>query len=98
MKTLQPIIEDTYKKINQINPENVNTDTKKSILETIALLDKGILRIAEKKDQHWIVHQWLKQAILLFFRITPNQIFDASYTQYFDKVPLKYAAMDQQQL
>lgn len=98
MNTLQPLIEDAYKKINQISPENIDSATKKSILEAIELLDTGTLRVAEKKDGHWIVHQWLKQAILLFFRISSNQIFNAGYTQYFDKVPLKYANKDHQQL
>lgn len=98
MKTLQPLIEDAYKKISQINPESVDTATKKAVLETIELLDCGTLRVAEKKDNRWVVHQWLKQAILLFFRISSNRIFDAGYTQYFDKVPLKYANRDLQQL
>ena len=98
MKTLQPLIENAYKKINQINADNVDAATKKCVLETIELLDQGMLRVAEKKDGHWIVNQWLKEAILLSFRIVPNQLFDAGYTHYFDKIPLKYAATTSQQL
>lgn len=96
MNALQTVIEDAYKKIGEINPENIDANTKKSIFETIELLDKGTLRVAEKKDNHWVVNQWLKEAILLYFRISRNQIFDAGYTRYFDKIPLKYTQTDQQ--
>jgi 2,3,4,5-tetrahydropyridine-2-carboxylate N-succinyltransferase len=38
------------------------------------------------------VHQWLKKAVLLSFRLNDNQLVDAGYTRFFDKVPLKYSA------
>jgi 2,3,4,5-tetrahydropyridine-2-carboxylate N-succinyltransferase len=93
----QSLIEAAYKAINEINADTANEATKTAISETIEHLDQGKLRIAEKKDNQWIVHQWLKQAILLSFRIHPNQLFDAGYTHYFDKIPLKYAHFDKQQ-
>lgn len=97
MNKLSTLIEDAYKKINNINPENIEPSTKKAILETIDLLDNGTLRVTEKKDGCWTVHAWLKKAILLSFRIYSNQLFDAGYTRYFDKIPLKYANTDKQQ-
>src|SRR5690606_13942252 len=51
----------------------------------------GRLRVAEKKDGEWIVHQWLKKAVLLSFRIRDNQIVDGGFTKFYDKVPLKFA-------
>ena len=88
---LQTIIESAFARRSEITPKNIDTATKHAILETIDLLDQGKLRIAEKINGEWIVHQWLKQAVLLFFRIEDNQIFDSHYTRYFDKVPVKYA-------
>ena len=97
MTTLKTIIEQAYKKINTINPETIDESSKTAILAAIELLDKGKLRIKEKKENDWIVHEWLKQAILLSFRIRSNQLFNAGYTHYFDKIPLKFAAFDKQQ-
>ncbi|MFM2321889.1 MAG: 2 3 4 5-tetrahydropyridine-2 6-dicarboxylate N-succinyltransferase [Pseudomonadota bacterium] len=97
MTTLKTTIEQTYKKINTIYPETIDDSSKTAILAAIELLDKGELRVAEKQGNNWIVYEWLKQAILLSFRIRRNQLFDAGYTHYFDKIPLKFAAFDQQQ-
>lgn len=98
MDTPQLLIENAYERINEINSETVDKPVETAILETIEQLDNGKLRIAEKKENQWIVHQWLKQAILLFFRISSNQLFDAGYTHYFDKIPLKYANATIEQL
>lgn len=91
MLPLKMIVEKTYQNINEINSETIDKASKSAILEVIGLLDKGKLRVAEKIDKEWIVHEWLKQAILLSFRIHTNKLFDATYTHYFDKIPLKYA-------
>jgi 2,3,4,5-tetrahydropyridine-2,6-dicarboxylate N-succinyltransferase len=98
MSIHQSFIEHAYKKINAINGESVEQDTKTAIFAIIDQLDQGKLRVAEKKDDQWITHTWLKQAILLFFRIRANQFFDAGYTHYFDKIPPKYADYTLQQL
>ena len=44
-----------------------------AIKETIELVDKGVLRVAEKKDNEWVVHQWIKKAILLSFKTNEMQ-------------------------
>lgn len=54
-------------------------------------LDAGTLRVAEKVDGKWLVHQWLKQAVLLSFRLNANQPMGGG----FDKVPLKFADWDE---
>ena len=56
---------------------------------------RGKARVSEKKNGQWIVNQWLKKAVLLYFRTHDNAIIDAGYTRFFDKVPLKYAARSQ---
>jgi 2,3,4,5-tetrahydropyridine-2-carboxylate N-succinyltransferase len=50
-------------------------------------LDRGQYRIAEKRDGEWVVHQWLKKAVLLSFRLTDSAPMAGGY----DKVPLKWA-------
>ena len=67
-----------------------------AVLETIERLDAGTLRVAQREaDGTWVTNQWAKQAILLFFRLTPNQL-TASDTPgpYWDKVPMKTTGWD----
>ena len=59
--------------------------------KAIDMLDNGEARVAEKIDGEWHVHQWLKKAVLLSFRLRDNAVVDAGYSRFFDKVPLKYA-------
>jgi len=91
MQRLQATIETAFENRAQITPDNVDNKIKSAVIETIELLDNGQLRVAEKQNGKWITHQWLKQAVLLFFRINDNQVIDAGYTRFYDKVPLKYA-------
>lgn len=95
---LKDIIESAFAKRNELSPTQVEPAVKEAILTTIELLNQGSLRVAEKLQDAWVVHQWVKQAVLLFFRIEDNQVMSGGYTQYFDKVPLKYANMDPQML
>ncbi len=60
-----------------------------AVRETVDLLDKGKLRVAEKIDGEWIVNEWVKQAILLFFPIQEMQVMEVGPFEYYDKIPLK---------
>jgi len=88
---IQAVIEQAFERRAEINPMNVDTMVKEAIDEAIAQLDKGTLRVAEKKDGQWVVNQWLKKAVLLSFRIHDNQFMKGGFTNYFDKVPAKYS-------
>ncbi|HLW73696.1 MAG TPA: 2,3,4,5-tetrahydropyridine-2,6-dicarboxylate N-succinyltransferase, partial [Gammaproteobacteria bacterium] len=67
---------------------------KAAVEKAIGLLDRGEARVAEKKNGRWTVNEWLKKAVLLHFRLHPNQVLDDGTTRYYDKVPLKYANHD----
>ena len=60
-----------------------------AVLETIAALDRGELRVAEKLDGEWIVHEWVKRAILLYFRIAGLETWHAGPLEFHDKIPPK---------
>ena len=62
------------------------------------LLDSGAARVAEPHGGEWIVNEWLKKAVLLYFRARDNRVMDAGYTRFYDKVPLKYAQASEAQL
>jgi 2,3,4,5-tetrahydropyridine-2-carboxylate N-succinyltransferase len=94
---LQSRIEAAWERRQTISPTNVDEPTRAAVTEALARLNRGESRVAEKIDGRWQVHAWLKQAVLLSFRMYDNGVVDAGYTHYFDKVPLKYAHTDQAQ-
>lgn len=62
---------------------------EEAVNEALALLDRGAVRVAEKVNGSWVVHEWLKQAILLYFRIAPMREGSYGDYRYHDKIPLK---------
>jgi 2,3,4,5-tetrahydropyridine-2,6-dicarboxylate N-succinyltransferase len=93
MSQLQNIIEDAFERRADINPSNATAELKEAIANVLADLDAGKLRVASRKgdSQEWETHQWLKKAVLLSFRLQDNVLMDGGCTQYFDKVPPKFA-------
>jgi 2,3,4,5-tetrahydropyridine-2-carboxylate N-succinyltransferase len=92
---LQSIIEQAFDNRSDISPSTVDPKIKDAILSSIELLDRGEARVAEKVDGEWVVNQWLKKAVLLSFAIRENEIMPGGETNYFDKVPSKFADYDQ---
>jgi 2,3,4,5-tetrahydropyridine-2-carboxylate N-succinyltransferase len=88
---LQTLVEAAFEKRAEITPRSVSRELIETLETTIGLLDSGKLRVAEKRGGDWIVHQWLKKAVLLYFRAHDNDVLDAGYSRFYDKVPLKYA-------
>lgn len=97
MEQLAPIIDTAFKnKSNLSSP--FPTDLANAIEETIELLDRGDIRVAEKIDGTWQVNQWVKKAVLLYFRLKSSKLIKGSYTNFFDKVPLKYTNMSEAEI
>jgi 2,3,4,5-tetrahydropyridine-2-carboxylate N-succinyltransferase len=88
---LQTIINDAFEHRSSISPQTAEPKIQSAVLEAIELLDSGRARVAEKIDGEWRVNQWLKKAVLLSFAIRDNEIIDGGNTNYFDKVPSKFA-------
>ena len=63
--------------------------TQTTIKEIIDLLDKGQLRVATPEGENWIVNEWVKKAVILYFPIMPMKIMQEGPEQYYDKIPLK---------
>ncbi|NVJ24542.1 MULTISPECIES: 2,3,4,5-tetrahydropyridine-2,6-dicarboxylate N-succinyltransferase [Myxococcus] len=64
-------------------------DFVSAVRETVARLDSGELRVAEKGPEGWKVHAWVKEAILLFFAVSEMQVMEVGPFEFHDKVPLK---------
>lgn len=91
MSSLQSLIENAFDNREDLSPNTVDPEVKSAINEAISMLDSGAARVAEKKDGEWVVNQWLKKAVLLGFRIQDNAPIDGGFTQYYDKVQVKFA-------
>ncbi|MDD3877565.1 MAG: 2,3,4,5-tetrahydropyridine-2,6-dicarboxylate N-succinyltransferase [Bacteroidales bacterium] len=63
--------------------------TKEAIFHAVDLLDKGLLRIAEKKKGTWHVNEWLKKAVILYFPIREMEVTEVGPFEFHDKIPLK---------
>jgi 2,3,4,5-tetrahydropyridine-2-carboxylate N-succinyltransferase len=88
---LKTFIDSAYEHAVEITPETKGV-VRDAVDEVLNLLDRGELRVAEKRDGHWIVHQWLKKAILLSFRLNEPHKIDGGPGggAWWDKVPTKF--------
>ena len=59
-----------------------------AIEHTIESLDQGKIRVSEKKGDNWIVHEWIKKAILLSFRVNEMETLSGPYSSWYDKAHL----------
>ncbi len=87
-------IEKAFENRAELTPISVDSGTREAVERTLNLLDQGKLRVAEKQGTDWVVHEWLKKAVLLSFRINENQVIDVGVTKYYDKVATKFSRMD----
>jgi len=98
MDPRQSIIEAAFESRANINPSNATAEVKSTVESVLADLDSGTLRVASRigHTQNWEVHQWLKMAVLLSFRLEDNVLLDDGVAKYFDKVPTKFANYSEQ--
>jgi len=92
---LKTLIEAAFEARAEITPSNISRELRIALDECLELLDSGTARVAEKRDGRWQVNDWLKKAVLLYFRANDNRLIEGGHTRFFDKVPMKYAAMDE---
>jgi 2,3,4,5-tetrahydropyridine-2-carboxylate N-succinyltransferase len=86
MHTLQPIIEAAWEDRSKLNEASV----RQSILDTIALLNSGQLRVASQiSPGNWQVNEWVKKAITLYFPIQSMETIEVGPFEFHDKIPLK---------
>lgn len=93
MDQLKSIIENAFEIRAEINPKNAPKEIKDTVDEVLNNLNNGSLRVATriKDSQEWEMHQWIKKAVLLSFRLFDNEVMKSGYTNYFDKVNSKFA-------
>jgi 2,3,4,5-tetrahydropyridine-2-carboxylate N-succinyltransferase len=91
MEKLQKDISLAWENRALLKDENI----RESICKVIDLLDKGKIRIAEKKGDEWFVNEWIKKAVILYFPIQQMETYEVGMFEFHDKIKLKnnYAAL-----
>lgn len=92
LQKLRATIDAAFERRAELTPKSVPAEVNAAVEESIALLDCGRARVAEKVEGKWVVNEWLKKAVLLYFRAHDNTVMEAGFTRFYDKVPMKYAA------
>jgi 2,3,4,5-tetrahydropyridine-2-carboxylate N-succinyltransferase len=87
-RPLVEAIEKGWRERNELS--GAPAELKDAVFEAIALLDSGRARVAEQIDGNWKVNEWLKKAVLLYFRLQGNRLMPGAHSNFFDKVPLKF--------
>ena len=88
---LQAVIERAWEERDTLGADSKD-DVRQAVDAAIAALDSGEARIAERQDGQWTVHQWLKKAVLLSFRLNPMETIGGGPggAHWWDKVPSKF--------
>ena len=93
---LQSFIDAAWEDRAKFSPADAPADLREAVASVIAELDAGRLRVAERRGVgDWAVNQWVKKAVLLSFRLNDNVPMQAGALQFFDKVPPKFADLDE---
>jgi 2,3,4,5-tetrahydropyridine-2,6-dicarboxylate N-succinyltransferase len=92
---LQSIIEDAFERRATLSAPEIDGSTRPAVEEVIALLESGRVRVAEPVKGGWQVNQWLKKAVLLYFRVNDMQLVESYPAPFWDKVPQRFQGFDE---
>ena len=97
--SLQSLIDAAWEDRARFSPTDAPADVRAAVSSVIEDLNSGRLRVATRTGVgEWTVHQWVKKAVLLSFRLNDNKPIHAGGLQYFDKVEPKFAHLDESEL
>ncbi len=92
---LRTIIEDAFERRANLTTAEIDGSTRPSVEQAIALLESGHARVAEPGSDGWKVNEWLKKAVLLYFRCNDMHLTAGSPGPYWDKVPTRFEGFDE---
>jgi 2,3,4,5-tetrahydropyridine-2-carboxylate N-succinyltransferase len=96
---LPTLIDQAWEQRAQLNPSNAPREVQDAVEQVLEQLNNGQLRVATRSGVgQWTVHQWIKKAVLLSFRLNDNAIIRAGELAFYDKVPTKFANLSPQEL
>jgi 2,3,4,5-tetrahydropyridine-2-carboxylate N-succinyltransferase len=91
---LQNRIEQAWDQRADLGAASRHADLREAVDAVIESLDAGHLRVAEKVGKEWVVHQWVKKAVLLSFRLQDNEVLGSDSLKFYDKVDTKFRHYD----
>ena len=99
----ESVIESAWEDRAGLNPKTALAEVRQAVASVIEDLDSGRLRVASRSAggngrATWTVHQWIKKAVLLSFRLADNEVVAGCDLQYYDKVPTKFARMSESEM
>ncbi len=96
---LQSLIDAAWDDRANISIQSATAEVRDAVNHVIDGLDQGELRVATRESVgQWTVHQWIKKAVLLSFRLNDNEVMAAGHLGFYDKVPTKFANMSAEAL
>jgi len=96
---LQQIIDTAWENRANISAKTAPKEVADAVEHVIAEMNKGQLRVATRQGVgQWTVHQWIKKAVLLSFRLRDNEIVRAGDLGFYDKVPTKFAHLSPEEM
>jgi 2,3,4,5-tetrahydropyridine-2-carboxylate N-succinyltransferase len=89
---MKALIESAWKERGKLSPASAPQELRQAVEECLDGLEAGRFRVAEPLGApgEWKVNQWLKKAVLLSFRLHENEVIEAGFTRFFDKLPLRW--------
>jgi 2,3,4,5-tetrahydropyridine-2-carboxylate N-succinyltransferase len=87
---LEALIDGAFERRGEITPATVDPELSTGLDRVLQELNAGRLRVAEKRNDTWITHEWIKKAVLLYFRAHDNRVIPGVGNAWFDKVPRRF--------
>ncbi len=98
MQNLEQTIDAAWERRSELSPSSADAALRDAVATVISDLDAGKMRVAEKRGDTWVTHQWLKKAVLLSFRLSDNAPIGLASPsapfRFYDKVATKFAQFD----
>lgn len=88
---MKQLIEQAFEKRDQWSPEDAPAEVREAVETCLRRLEAGSWRVAQPVDGGWQVNQWLKKAVLLYFRISSNHLMAGGHAHYYDKVDCRWS-------
>ena len=93
---LRSAIEDAFNRRGSLTTEEIDESVRPRVEQAISLLESGQARVAEPADGGWQVNEWLKKAVLLYFRCNDMRVMEAGAPgPFWDKVPTRFEGFDE---
>ncbi|KAB7615141.1 aminotransferase class I/II-fold pyridoxal phosphate-dependent enzyme [Verminephrobacter sp. Larva24] len=95
--SLQTIIDQAWEQRASLSAGAAPKETLDAVAQVLSELNNGRLRVATRASVgQWTVHQWIKKAVLLSFRLSDNAVIEAGALRFYDKVQPKFSHLDEQ--